>query len=234
MQTCWNCGFEVAGSICPNCGNRLAAPMVGATAAAEATAAAAAPAPIIDHPAPLAPVQGLQSQVHDLGQGKITNRAHFIQGATDETMIWEDSPSLALMFWPLVFRLFWIAVICVLAVVIKEFDARPYAAGLILLLVLRFAWRAARLLTTKYRLTSQRLIVDVGVFSRVSVPYELHQLGDALVVSTLLLRMCGRATLVVQKPYVRLRGIRNAAAIRDLIRNAGQREAHRVDMIRWR
>lgn len=90
---------------------------------------------------------------------------------------------------------------------------------------------ALRLKCIKYKMSSQRLIVESGIFSKTSNAYELHQLQSAQVSSPFFLRMYRCANLYVG---VWLIGIRNAEAVRDLIRNAGQIEAGRAEKARWR
>jgi hypothetical protein len=93
------------------------------------------------------------------------------------------------------------------------------------------AW-ALRLKTIRYKMSSQRLTITSGIFSKTTNTYELHQLNSSgQIHSPLFLRLFGRANLYVG---VWLSGIRNAEAVRDLVRNAGQIEASRVDKARWR
>jgi hypothetical protein len=68
----------------------------------------------------------------------------------------------------------------------------------------------------------------------VNRPYELHQLGDAVIVKPLLLRFFGVANLVITSPPITLFGLRNAQYVRDILRQGGQLEAQRVDKIRFR
>ncbi|MDR3751695.1 MAG: PH domain-containing protein [Terracidiphilus sp.] len=104
-------------------------------------------------------------------------------------------------------------------------------AGLLTLLFLAYL---LKLMTTKYRASSQRLIVEEGSLHSVNRPYELHQLGDAVIVKPLLLRMFGISNLEITKPSVVLYGLRNADYVRDILRQGGQLEAQRVDKIRFR
>jgi hypothetical protein len=91
-----------------------------------------------------------------------------------------------------------------------------------------------KLKTTKYCASSQRLIVEEGSLHSVNRPYELHELGDAVIVKPLLLRLFGVSNLEITKPPVKLYGLRNADYVRDLLRQGGQMEASRVDKIRFR
>jgi hypothetical protein len=91
-----------------------------------------------------------------------------------------------------------------------------------------------KLMTTKYCASSQRLIVEEGSIHSVNRPYELHQLGDAVIVKPLLLRLFNVSNLEITKPPVLLVGLRNAEYVRDILRQGGQMEASRVDKIRFR
>ena len=91
-----------------------------------------------------------------------------------------------------------------------------------------------KLMTTKYSASSQRLIVEEGSLHSVNRPYELHQLGDALIVKPLLLRLFNVSNLEIVKPPITLVGLRNAEYVRDILRQGGQMEASRVDKIRFR
>jgi hypothetical protein len=71
-------------------------------------------------------------------------------------------------------------------------------------------------------------------FTRVSVSYEIHQLGDAVIHSPILLRLFSRGNLTITGQQICLSGIRKPEAVRDLLRNAGQGEAQRMDKVRWR
>ena len=86
----------------------------------------------------------------------------------------------------------------------------------------------------RYSATSQRLFVEEGLLHAVNQSYELHQLGDAVLTQSFLMRPFGIANLVIAKPSIVLYGLRNAAAVRDLLRTGGQLEAQRANKIRWR
>lgn len=91
-----------------------------------------------------------------------------------------------------------------------------------------------KLKTTRYCASSQRLIVEEGSLHTVNRPYELHQLGDAVIVTPVLLRMFNVSHLVITNPHIELLGLRNAGYVRDILRQGGQLEAQRTDKIRWR
>ncbi len=95
------------------------------------------------------------------------------------------------------------------------------------------AW-LLRLLTTKYSASSQRLIIEEGVLHSINRPWELHQLGDAVISRSLIPKLFGLGNLTIVKPPIELIGLRNPEYVRDLIRQGGQQEAQRIDKIRWR
>lgn len=103
--------------------------------------------------------------------------------------------------------------------------------GLFTLLFLAYL---LRLKTTKYCASSQRLIVEEGSLHSENRPYELHKLGDAVILKPLLLRIFGVSNLTITNPPIQLWGLRNAEYVRDILRQGGQLEAQRMDKIRWR
>ena len=256
-------------------------------------------------------VQAVSGVLGDIGDNAVTGRAEYIRQSTDEEMIWQESPSLALLLPSFVKYAILMAIVIFLCAGVKNFvgtnpwaqtalehvgihttaerrlDAPTHRAGhkprggrpaaeqtdadattapdastdstadpnaprteqqpdglaRILLLVklgfaglftLLFLLYLLKLTTTKYCASSQRLIVEEGSFHTVNRPYELHQLGDAVIVKPLLLRFFNVANLVITKPEVELYGLRNADYVRDILRQGGQLEAQRVDKIRFR
>jgi hypothetical protein len=98
--------------------------------------------------------------------------------------------------------------------------------------VLGLIKRALSLRSIRYSMTSQRLKIESGIFSKTSNTYELHVLGSGQMHTPFFMGLFGRSNLYVSGLW--LVGIRNAEAVRDLIRNAGQIEASRVDKARFR
>jgi len=91
---------------------------------------------------------------------------------------------------------------------------------------------ALRLKNIKYKMSSQRLMIESGIFSKTTTTHELHKLSaTGQIESPFFPRLFGRSNLWVG---LWLSGIRNAEAVRDLIRNAGQIEAGRIDKARFR
>lgn len=257
----------------------------------------------INQPA-TAPVTIGQGVVTDIGNSNITERAEQIRYATDEAMIWQEAPSLALLVPRAIKYAIFLAVIFVLCNVARNVvggnpmartalaqqgiqasasapahrahKAKRHAANpdddataatpsddsstvpgdapdgdsprglslnriffwikssftaLYLLLFLNYWFQ---LKATKYCASSQRLIVEEGAWHAVNRPYELHQIGDAVIEKPALLRMFKVANLIVTNPRIELKGLRNAEYVRDILRQSGQLEAQRVDKIRYR
>jgi len=254
------------------------------------------------------PVQAGSSVLGNIGDNAITGRAEYIRQNTDEEMIWQESPSLALLLPRFIKYAVLMVIVLLVCSAVKNYvghnlfarlalehagiqtssesrpaelarkaghklksarhaldqsadaassdattDAAPEAesprsepvsefdrilamvklgfGGLLTLLFLAYL---LKLKTTKYCASSQRLIVEEGSLHSVNRPYELHELGDAVIVKPLLLRMFGVSNLEITKPPVKLYGLRNAEYVRDILRQGGQMEASRVDKIRFR
>ena len=248
--------------------------------------------------------------ISDIGNNNITERAENIRYSTDEAMIWQEAPSLALLVpRALKYIFLWLLVFAACAIAnrvaggnpaarsaleqngvrvtsstprhtahkksrraaaAEDATASPDAApstsddastpppdttdgtsqpapgwtlGRILFLVkVAFAALYAlllllyffRLKTTKYSASSQRLIVEEGTWHSVNKPYELHQLGDAVILKPAILRLFEVSNLVITTPHIELYGLRNAEYVRDILRQGGQLEAQRADKIRFR
>jgi hypothetical protein len=254
------------------------------------------------------PVQAGSGVLGDIGKNAVTRRAEYIRYSTDEEMIWQESPSPALLLPRFIKYSVLMAIVLFCTSVVKHFvdrnpalqsglestgihsvaESRPPTparkanhkpksahrtsetsadtasadattdatqemetprkapvdelgrilaavnlgfAGVFTVLLLAYV---AKLKTTKYSASSQRLIVEEGALHSVNRPYELHQLGDAVIVKPLLLRFFGVANLVITSPPITLYGLRNAQYVRDILRQGGQLEAQRVDKIRFR
>jgi membrane protein YdbS with pleckstrin-like domain len=235
MEKCWNCGSEGAGSYCPACGESQRAPEQGVSTPRQAVAVrepAARPAyQVIPNTGPCASVHRLSGAVQRIGEGKITGRASEILNASDETMVWEDSPSAALLAGLI---LKYLVVLSIGLAIASKAASWRLAVGLLAFALAHIGIRYAQLRSTRYRMTSQRLEVKSGLLNQRLVPYELHHLGTAVISSPLFLRLFGCSNLTITAPLIPLWAIRNAEAVRDLLRGAGQIEAERSDKIRWR
>lgn len=222
MARCWNCGEETTRQQCAHCGSLVSL--------------AVREGQVVEHRGSADSVHNVRRSVQEIGRGNVTDRANVIQGLSDESMVWEESPSLALVLGP-VFK--WAFLLGLLCFGVFKLNPPPDVQAWCLavyfgLVFLRFLFPFVSLRSTRYYMTSQRLVIEWGVLTRKSVPYELHQLGDAVIVSPLLLRMLGRGNLTIANPLICLKAIRNPNGVRDLLRNSGQWEAQRMDKIRWR
>ena len=252
------------------------------------------------------PVQAASGVLGKIGDNAVTGRAEYIRYSTDEEMIWQESPSLALLLPRFIKYAILLVIVFFACSAVRSFVGRNPAAqdalnragihataesraepahrsgrkprsahraaeqpddtassddstdgtpaietprnesgglngilawiklGFGCLFTLLFLIYLLKLKTTKYCASSQRLIVEEGSLHSVNRPYELHQLGDAVIERPLLLRMFGVSNLVITKPHIELFGLRNADYVRDILRQGGQLEAQRVDKIRFR
>ena len=127
---------------------------------------------------------------------------------------------------------------------LKWIGRTPYLLALVFAMAL--FWRFVVLKTTRYAATSQRLIVQTGIFLSRSTPHELFDLGDFVIEKPLLLRPfdVGRLKIVGKRVLSNgvpksmempvLIGIHNPDYVRDILRTGGQLEAQRADKLRWR
>jgi membrane protein YdbS with pleckstrin-like domain len=119
---------------------------------------------------------------------------------TQETTIWKGTPSAALDFW----------------------------LNLSCLLVIPIPWALVRWVKRRnhvIELTSQRLRITTGIFSKLTEDLELYRVRDITFQQPFLLRMfgCGNLTLTTSDsstPTVTLEGIPGVMAIRDELRGA--------------
>jgi len=236
MDACWNCGFSGPWARCLQCGENKIAPQVTAVA----TVRHASPAPILPAQRAVppafavpgamgtAPVTALPGHIRAIGNGVVTSRACDILLSSDEAMVWEDSPS-AILLADLAFKY-----LLLLAAVLALAPRWWTVLALLALAAIHLALRYWHLRSTVYRLTSQRLEITAGLLNRCTVAHEVHRLDGMAITSSVWLRRRGRANLAIRSPRIVLRAIRGADRVRDLLRDAGQLEAGRVDKIRWR
>jgi membrane protein YdbS with pleckstrin-like domain len=204
LINCPECGKQVSSlaASCPHCGVALAGGGA-APAASRLTAAAGAPS------------------------------------AAEQTL-WESSPSLLLLLGEVVGVLLVVLVVVLLAAfllpafrdVARNSWLDPGKAQLVLTVVLvaylllrgiRIALRAARLRTTRYRLTNQRLVVESGVVSRTLAEVDLRSVEDLVFRQGPLERLLGIGRISVvssdrNTPRLQLVGVKEPKGTRELIR----------------
>ena len=246
-----------------------------------------------DNVMPLHHVDSLRTNVGaNIGDGRVTGIAQNILNYDPEAQVWQDSPSLSLMFSSLfkwaILILVWIGALAYLAphpslpeaasaqpAPVPAADSHAHgkktktrgkaasapaesnaaasaaqpaspgkredtayfltlAIGILVIVyqVYQHCVWALRLKNIKYKMSSQRLMIDSGIFSKKTTTHDLHKHSSTgEIQSPFFPRLCGRSNLWVG---LWLSGIRNAEAVRDLIRNAGQIEASRIDKARFR
>lgn len=98
--------------------------------------------------------------------------------------------------------------------------------GLLSVLVVPLVYGIARWIQTRcrrYTITTQRIRLASGVFTRRTEEVELYRVNDYKLIEPFWLRLVGLGTIVLTttddaNPTVRLEGLRNASALRDDIR----------------
>jgi hypothetical protein len=242
VAKCGNCGVESSGRFCPECGHDKES---GASPAGISPAIAPAgvtramttrPPEMNPQTIPVdstAPIEQLQGRFREINAGTVTARGGRMM--TDEGMVWEEKPSPVLLLG--LIAKYVIAVI----LTVLLFGNVPQSSGegtfLLLLFVvgvIHVGMRFWELTSTKYRMTSQRLEVTSGLFNQTTVTFELHQMAPGQITRPLFLRLVKRGNLYIPAPPIFLRAIRNPEVVRDMLRDFGQREASRMDKIRWR
>jgi membrane protein YdbS with pleckstrin-like domain len=204
LINCPECGKQVSSQAasCPHCGFALAGP-AGALGAARLGAAGVAP-------------------------------------PTAEQTLWESSPSLLLLLGETAGVLLVVLVVVALAALLfpalgevaRKGGVDPGKAPLVLTLVLgayvllrgvRIALKAARLRTTRYRLTNQRLVVETGLVSRALAEVDLRSVEDLVFRQGPMERLLGIGRVSVvssdrNAPRLQLVGVKDPKGTRELIR----------------
>lgn len=240
---CENCGLESPGRFRPQCGHDKDA-QAGSPAGVSAAISPAGITPVmtersphLDHEAipadSAAPIEQLQGRFHEMDPGMVTARGG--RWMTDEGMVWEDKPSLILLTGLVVKYL----LVAILAVFLFSNIPQFQGEGTLLLVLLVVAaihigLRFWELRAIKYRMSSQRLEITAGLFNQCTTTFELYQLPAGQITRPLLLRLVKAGNLFIPSPPIQLRAIRNPEVVRDMLRDFGQKEASRMDKIRWR
>jgi Bacterial PH domain len=237
---CQNCGSESSGRFCPECGHDKGASDSAITASASMTSAAAAPARIeraasmdptaipVDSSVPIAQLQG---RFKEIQAGTVTARGSRFM--TDEGMVWEDKPSVILITGLVAkYLIAMVATLWLFSNIPNSSGAGTFLLLLFVVGAIHVGLRFWEIHSTKYRMTSQRLEVTAGLFNQRTVTYELHQMGAGQITRPFLLRLVKTGNLSLGA--LQLKAIRNPEVVRDMLRDFGQREASRLDKIRWR
>ena len=153
--------------------------------------------------------------------------------APEESTVWEGSPSQWMNFGT---YFLWGAALVVLGIGAGYLRwgtpgflgswGRPIGLVLAVLLVVPlFVVLRAYLLTrtTRYKLTSERILSSAGILSRRTDNLELYRVDDLNVLQPFFMRLVGRANLVIvtsdrTTPEMTLAGLPNTQALRDEVR----------------
>jgi len=125
------------------------------------------------------------------------------------------------------------------------FSGRPaalYSIGRWLLAIVTLGiaglcyWIAS--LSTRFEITTQRIRIERGVFSRSRQDTELYRIDDIGLEQPLGMRMVGHAVLMLRStdrstPVVRLYGIKGLAGLADQLRECSLRERERRGVRVW-
>lgn len=257
MTTCNHCGVAADSNFCPNCGNRKCAPVAapamplsvrmvhenqhGDLIHAQAAQMVASPYAQCQTSSPTnivpsVPVQRsvqtfdagqLTGNIHTIGKDKVTGQAAKVLNQSDEAMGWEGAPSIYVLI-PLLLKYSGAFFLTTLL----------FRSGLLSFLLLFTAaihifLRYYEISRTEYKLSSQRLEVTAGLFNRVTLAHEVHQLGDAVICRPFYLDHFKVANVQIAGGPT-LFGVSNPEMVRDVLREFGQIEASRMDKFRWR
>jgi len=151
----------------------------------------------------------------------------------EETTVWEGSPSQWMKFGTYFLSVLGIGVLGTGALYLRSGSCGflgswgpPIGLGLAALLVVPlFSILRAFILTrtTKYKLSTERVLSSSGVFSRRTDNLELYRVDDLKVLQPFFLRLVGRANLVVvtsdrTSPELVLAALPDTQALRDKMR----------------
>jgi len=92
--------------------------------------------------------------------------------------------------------------------------------------------------STKYRITSQRIQIERGIFSKTRLNIELYRIDDYEILRPLGMRLVGQSVLVLKSsdrdlPQLRLAGIPGLERLGEELRECGLRERERRGVKVW-
>jgi uncharacterized membrane protein YdbT with pleckstrin-like domain len=140
-----------------------------------------------------------------------------------ETVVWEGGPSQLTNFGTYLACALVAAAIVVAGVLIA-----PLAFGVLLVPALAALWRYLTLKFFRYRVTTERVGVSRGVFSKRTDSIELYRVKDTTLIEPFVLRMFGLADVVLNSsdrttPLLVLHAVPNGLALREQIRASVER-----------
>ncbi|NCP98052.1 PH domain-containing protein [archaeon] len=136
----------------------------------------------------------------------------------NEELIWQDSSSQILNFFGFSISSILIGV----SLIIGQFyySIAFFAIPILLLFIL---WNYLVIKNTKYKLTTQRIIMQVGVFNKITDEIELYRVKDHRLEQPFIQRLFGLGNVVLItsdqiNSEVRMIAIKNAPELRESIR----------------
>ncbi len=248
VRTCQKCGHQGAGRFCPMCGFQMG--MVVETTGAEIDVIQPAVPVKQARPAQptVAPTQVQPGGVMGQTEGvAFTDKVHDVLGQAREALVWQGSPSLALLVG-LILRYAFLMGLAAFAfsALATAPGASPIPADIPALVFmvlgglgcLQLVLRFFKLRATRYRISTERIEVSTGVLSRATDTYEAHQATDIAIRRPFPISFLGASNLEIRGKgwYIRVLGVpaQHAEAIRDAVRESGRREGARPDLIQWR
>jgi uncharacterized membrane protein YdbT with pleckstrin-like domain len=148
---------------------------------------------------------------------------------TEETLLWKGSPSQWTNFGAYLFHALLAAgIVAAYFLTSLRTSVGPIAlVGLAVPLVLFLArWFATR--SNVYELTTERIRIATGIFSRHTSELELYRVRDYSVVEPFFQRLVGRGNLVIEtadrtNPHVIIRAIPRVNELKDQVRTHTER-----------
>jgi uncharacterized membrane protein YdbT with pleckstrin-like domain len=147
-----------------------------------------------------------------------------------ESLVWRGTPSQWTNFGVYIFCL-----ILAAGVVVGYFFVTPPQPLILLGLIVPFLWAVSRWIATRcqrYEVTSERVKITTGLFSRRSNELELYRVRDYSIVEPFWLRLvgCGDVVLVTadsSTPSFVLHAVPHATTLKDQIRTHTERMRQR-------
>jgi membrane protein YdbS with pleckstrin-like domain len=166
---------------------------------------------------------GGAAQVPATGSGSQT-RSGGGPASNEERLVWTGTPSQWLNFWPFVFSFALLVASIVAAVRLEE----PFIllGGAVALIFALWPWLRVR--TTMFQVTTERISVRSGIFTRRKRDMELYRVKDTTLHEPFFLRLLSLANIEIVSsdkttPFLLLPALRNAESLREQIREHVER-----------
>jgi uncharacterized membrane protein YdbT with pleckstrin-like domain len=138
--------------------------------------------------------------------------------ATNETVVWEGNPSQLTNFGT-----YLVCALVAIAIIVAGVLIAPQAFWVLFVPALVALWRYLTLKFSRYRVTTERVGLSRGVFTKRTDSIELYRVKDTTLIEPFFLRMVGLADVVLnssdrQTPLLVLHAVPNGLALREQIR----------------